>query len=94
MQSTARFSRPAWDAFLAIRQDWAQVAYKRFRFAVQANSVEGASTLAQLLEAVHVTAIKQETDVLRFITTFAKLQTVIKHDAVAMVDAVTAEVAY
>lgn len=90
-QSTARFTRPAWDCFLALRADWQALCYERFRFAMQTTDANVASTIAQLLSDVHVTAIKQEGSVLRFNTTFAKVQAVVKHAGVQLIDATPAK---
>ncbi len=85
-QSTARFSRKAWDVFLSLKEDLEKITYKRIALQLLARSEAGAVTLGQALEAISVPAVKVNGVNISTITTFAKLQDVIKHPDLLSVD--------
>ncbi len=85
-QSTARFSRKGWDVFLALKDDLEKITYKRIQLRMVARSEAGAQTFAQALEAISVPAVKVNGVNISTITTFAKLQDVIKHPDLLSVD--------
>ncbi|MFN9690598.1 MAG: hypothetical protein ACK551_00645 [Vampirovibrionales bacterium] len=86
MQSTARFSRKGWDVFLALKEDLEKITYKRIELRMVARSEAGAKTFAEALEAISVPAVKVNGVNISTITTFAKLQDVIKHPDLLSVD--------
>ncbi len=85
-QSTARFSRKGWDVFLNLKEDLEKITYKRIELRMVARSEAGAKTFAEALEAISVPAVKVYGVNIRTITTFAKLQEVIKHPDLLSVD--------
>jgi hypothetical protein len=85
-QSTARFSRKAWDVFLSLKEDLEKITYKRIALQLLARSEAGAITLGQALEALSVPAVKVHGPHISTISTFAKLQEVIKHPDLLSVD--------
>lgn len=86
MQSTARFSRKGWDVFLSMKEDLEKITYKRIELRMVARSEAGAKTFAEALEAISVPAVKVNGVNISTITTFAKLQEVIKHPDLLSVD--------
>ncbi len=86
MQSTARFSRKGWDVFLNLKEDLEKITYKRIELRMVARSEAGAKTFAKALEAISVPAVKVNGVNISTITTFAKLQDVIKHPDLLSVD--------
>ena len=86
MQSTARFSRKGWDVFLSLKEDLEKITYKRIELRMVARSEAGAKTFAEALEAISVPAVKVNGVNISTITTFAKLQDVIKHPDLLSVD--------
>jgi hypothetical protein len=86
MQSTARFSRKGWDVFLSLKEDLEKITYKRIELRMVARSEAGAETFAEALEAISVPAVKVNGVNISTITTFAKLQDVIKHPDLLSVD--------
>lgn len=86
MQSTARFSRKGWDVFLSMKDDLEKITYKRIELRMVARSEAGAKTFAEALEAISVPAVKVNGVNISTITTFAKLQEVIKHPDLLSVD--------
>jgi hypothetical protein len=86
MQSTARFSRKGWDVFLNLKEDLEKITYKRIELRMVARSEAGAETFAEALEAISVPAVKVKGVNISTITTFAKLQDVIKHPDLLSVD--------
>jgi hypothetical protein len=86
MQSTARFSRKGWDVFLNLKEDLEKITYKRIELRMVARSEAGAKTFAEALEAISVPAVKVNSVNISTITTFAKLQDVIKHPDLLSVD--------
>jgi hypothetical protein len=86
MQSTARFSRKGWDVFLSVKDDLEKITYKRIELRMVARSEAGAKTFAEALEAISVPAVKVNGVNISTITTFAKLQEVIKHPDLLSVD--------
>jgi hypothetical protein len=91
MQSTARFSRRGWDAFLSYKDDLDAIFRKRIECHMEARSPEGAAELAEAMRAVSIPAVTVTGPKLHTITTFAKLQEIIKHPALMHVDAVKAD---
>jgi hypothetical protein len=87
MQSTARFSRQGWHAFLSMKDNLEQITYKRLALHLTARNEAGAKAVALALEAVSVPAVKVKGLDIHTITTFAKLQAVIKHPDLKHVDA-------
>ena len=87
-QSTARFSRRGWDALLSYRNDMDAIFRKRIECHIDARSEAGAQELADAMRAVSIPAVTVNGAKLHTITTFAKLQEVIKHPALLHVDAV------
>lgn len=85
-QSTARFTHEGWGLFLAHRADLDAITYKRFAFTVEARSEVGATELATLLAENAVGGVNQFGVNLTFPSTFAKLQTIIKHPHVKLVN--------
>jgi hypothetical protein len=86
MQSTARFSRKGWDVFLNLKEDLEKITYKRIELRMVARSEARAKTFAEALEAISVPAVKVNGVNISTITTFAKLQDVIKHPDLLSVD--------
>jgi len=86
MQSTARFSRKGWDVFLNLKEDLEKITYKRIELRMEARSEAGAKNVAEALEAISVPAVKVNGVNVSTITTFAKLQEVIKHPDLLSVD--------
>lgn len=86
MQSTARFSRKGWDVFLSLKEDLEKITYKRIELRMVARSEARAKTFAEALEAISVPAVKVNGVNISTITTFAKLQDVIKHPDLLSVD--------
>ena len=78
-QCTAKFTHKAWHLFTSLRPHVEALQSQRFRMELTARSAEGGTELATLLDAAHVTAVKQEGPTLRFMATFAQLQTALKH---------------
>jgi hypothetical protein len=78
-QCTAKFTHKGWYLFTSLRPHVEALQSQRFRMELTARSAEGATELATLLDAAHVTAVKQEGKTLRFMATFAQLQTALKH---------------
>jgi|GEM_PF-5107266 len=91
MQSTARFSRRGWDAFLSYKDDMTLIFIKRIECHMEARSDAGAQEFAEAMRAVSIPGITVTGAKLHTITTFAKLQDVIKHPALMHVDAVKAD---
>jgi len=85
-QSTARFTHQGWGLFLAHCEDLDAITYKRFAFTVEARSEAGATELATLLTGNAVGGVNQFGINLTFPSTFAKLQTIIKHPQVKLVN--------
>lgn len=85
-QSTARFTHQGWGLFLAHCEDLDAITYKRFAFTVEARSEAGATELATLLAENAVGGVNQFGINLTFPSTFAKLQTIIKHPQVKLVN--------
>ena len=85
-QSTARFTHKAWGVFMGYRDDLEAIQFKRLGITLEAYSEAGASELATLLTENSVGGVNQFGVNLTFPSTFAKLQTVIKHPAVKLVD--------
>ena len=85
-QSTSRFTRKAWNFFLPLREDLDAIKTKRFDISLEARSEEGAQTLNDLLNEHETPGVKRSGKTLTFRSTFEKLQTVIKHEQVHLVD--------
>lgn len=84
---TTRFTRKAWNEFLAIRHDMELVSFNRYAINLQTRSEGGAAAIKSILADNDVPAIKViAADKLQFISTFEKLQTVIRHPETLMVD--------
>lgn len=85
-QCTARFTRKAWNFFLDARDDLDRIQTERYDIRLEARSPEGAETLRQLLLENETPGVKvQDEKTLAFRSTFAKVQTVIKHEQVYLV---------
>lgn len=76
---TARFDRLGWDLFLRYREDLAAIQSKRIKVKLTARTEAGAQDIAQVLEAADIPAVKRKGADIEVITTFAGLQTVIRH---------------
>lgn len=87
MQSTARFTHRGWGAFLALKDDLQAIFRKRIRLEIDTRDEASAADLAQAMREASIPAVKQEGTKISTITTFAKLQEVIKHPALLRVDA-------
>jgi hypothetical protein len=85
-QSTARFTHQAWGVFMDYRNDLEAIQFKRLGITLEATSEVGATELATLLTENSVGGVNQFGVNLTFPSTFAKLQTIIKHPAVKLVD--------
>ena len=85
-QSTARFTHQAWGVFMEYRHDLEKIQFKRLGITLEAHSETGATELATLLTENSVGGVNQFDANLTFPSTFAKLQTIIKHPAVKLVD--------
>lgn len=88
---TARFDREGWNLFLAWREDLEAIRFNRIRVQLEARSEVGAVTIQQLLCEAHVPAVKREGQQLEMVTTFEKLQRVIRHPETRRVRVRTAE---
>ncbi len=86
MQSTARFTRQGWDVFLTLKDDLNAITYRRIQIQLTSRSETGALALQSELEAISVPAVKVNGNMVSTITTFAKLQHIIKHADLLRVD--------
>jgi hypothetical protein len=68
------------------RHDLEKIQFKRLGITLEAHSEAGATELAALLTENSVGGVNQFGVNLTFPSTFAKLQTIIKHPAVKLVD--------
>jgi hypothetical protein len=78
---TARFDHEGWALFQAWQHNDEALRTYRIKVELFARTQQGASQLASLLDELHVPAIKQKGLMLAFITTFERLQEVIRHEA-------------
>ena len=85
---TARFTRKAWDLFLARETDLTRIENDLLRAELTIATAEDATTLAQTLKESGVEALTQNGNILSFTATFAQIQTVIKHPATQQLDAI------
>ena len=86
MQSTARFTRKSWDVFLSLKDDLNAITYRRIQLQLTGRSEAGALTLQSELESISVPAVKVNGTSVSTISTFAKLQHIIKHPDLLQVD--------
>jgi hypothetical protein len=87
-QATARLSRQAWQTLQAYKHDMTLIFLKRLDVHIEARTDEGAHELANAMRAVSIPAVTVKKSTVQSITTFAKLQQVIKHPAILHLDAV------
>lgn len=86
MQSTARFTRKSWDVFLSLKDDLNAITYRRIQIQLTSRSEAGALTLQSELESISVPAVKVNGTSVSTISTFAKLQHIIKHPDLLQMD--------
>lgn len=90
--ATSRFTRKAWNEFLAVRNDLDAIRFKRYRIELESKTAAGRDELKTLLEQVDVTAIQTKSaKQLAFNASFEKLQTVMRHPETLMVDLLPVE---
>lgn len=85
---TTRFTRKAWNIFLAYKEDLNKIRTQPVRATLEAQTHNGAEELHRLLMEAGVHEISRKDKVISMTTTFEILQTVVKHAEVAMVDIV------
>lgn len=78
---TARFDHDGWALFQAWQDNDTALRTYRIKVELYARTQQGATELATRLDELHVPAIKQKGLMLSFITTFERLQEVIRHEA-------------
>jgi hypothetical protein len=85
---TARFSYKAWRLYHNSRKDSDFLLTAPVRATVNARSIEGGEELASLLKDAGASEMLRKGNTLSFTTTFAIIQTVIKHPQLLLLDAV------
>jgi hypothetical protein len=89
---TARFSRKAWNQFLAIREDLQALQTRRFRVALNARTETGLQEVMAALQGLEATALKQSGVLqLECVATLAQVQGVARHPQTHWIDLIPAE---